>query len=121
MKDRRIIAAEFRAIGAFERLTYGFFDLKTKSYEKTMLDEQVEVMSLIGNVARHAGEQKIHAHVVIGKRDGTSHGGHFFEGTVRPTLEMFLNEIPFAIERTLDQSTNLPLIDLNEKEEPYAR
>src|SRR5947209_398966 len=91
-RRENLAGAHFTAIGAFERLTFGFFNLETKVYEKIPVNEQVEVLSLAGNLARYEKELRVHAHVVIGKRDGTAHGGHLFEAHVRPTLEMFLTE-----------------------------
>jgi predicted DNA-binding protein with PD1-like motif len=86
--------------------------LETKEYQHIPINEQVEVMSLAGNIALYNGEPKIHAHIVIGKRDGTAHGGHIIEAAVRPTLEMFLTESPQTITRILDKATNLPLLNL---------
>src|SRR5438094_9163303 len=64
-----ILFASFSAVGAFEQSTIAFFDLAKKAYEKTLVDEQVEVMSLVGNIAFYENKPKIHAHVVIGQRD----------------------------------------------------
>ncbi len=113
-KEQRVSSGHFSAIGACRRVTFGFFDLDTKEYEKKPVDEQVEVMSLIGNIATHERDPKVHAHIVIGKRDFTAHGGHLFEAIVRPTLELFLSEIPLVLERSIDEATNLPLIDLTQ-------
>ena len=113
-KEQQLYAGHFTAIGACERATVAYFDLEKKDYEKIPIEEQVEVMSLVGNIAVHDAEPKIHAHIVIGKRDGSAHGGHLLEATVRPTLEVFLSEVPVTIERTIDPVTNLPLIDLKE-------
>lgn len=49
------------------------------------ITEQVEVLSLVGDIALENATPRVHAHVVIGKRDGTAHGGHLIEGHVRPT------------------------------------
>lgn len=111
-KEQNVSSAHFTAIGACQHVTLGFFDVKKKDYEKIQIDEQVEVISLAGNVAMHAGEPKIHAHMIIGTRDFTAHGGHLFEGTVRPTLELFLTELPVKVQRARDAVTSLPLIDL---------
>jgi uncharacterized protein len=111
--EQKVATAHFAAIGACERVTLGYFDLKKKDYDKIPIDEQVEVMSVSGNIASYEGEPKIHAHIVIGKRDGSAHGGHLLEAVVRPTLEMFLNEVPVMIRRSMDADTNLPLIDLD--------
>ncbi|HEX4156272.1 MAG TPA: PPC domain-containing DNA-binding protein [Acidobacteriaceae bacterium] len=40
------------------------------------LKEQVELLSLSGDEAVKDGEPQVHAHVVVGRRDGTAHGGH---------------------------------------------
>jgi uncharacterized protein len=110
-KDKNLTAAHFTAVGACERVTLAFFDLEKKDYEKIPVNEQVEVMSLLGNIALYKNEPRIHSHIVIGKRDGTAHGGHLIDASVRPTLEMFLTESREAIYRRLDETTDLPLID----------
>ena len=111
-KEQKISAAHFTAVGACESVTLGFFDLEKKDYEKIFVGEQVEVMSLVGNIALYQNEPKIHSHIVVGKRDGTAQGGHLIFGQVRPTLEMFVSELPQTITRRLNQTTNLPLINL---------
>src|SRR5919106_1187106 len=75
----------------------------------TGLREQVEVLSLLGNVAVHEGKPAVHAHVVVGKRDGTAHGGHLLEAHVRPTLEVIVVESPKHLYRERDDETGLPL------------
>ena len=45
---------------------------------------------------RNDGEPKLHPHVVVGKADGTAHGGHLLEAHVRPTLEVIITESPDA-------------------------
>jgi hypothetical protein len=46
----------------------------------------VELLSLIGDIAEDGGEPKVHAHVIVGRSDGTAHGGHLQKAVVRPTL-----------------------------------
>jgi predicted DNA-binding protein with PD1-like motif len=78
------------------------------------LEEQVEVLALTGNVALAKGQPKVHAHVVVGMRDGTAHGGHLIEATVRPTLEVVLVESAPHLRRSMDEATGLALIDLDQ-------
>jgi predicted DNA-binding protein with PD1-like motif len=108
-----LTASRFTAIGAFERLTLGYFDWRAKDYLAIPVDEQVEVVSLIGDIARKDGEPQVHAHVVVGKRDGTAHGGHLLAATVRPTLEVMLVESPSYLARRLDAASGLALIDFD--------
>ncbi|MBW3600841.1 MAG: DNA-binding protein [Planctomycetes bacterium] len=110
-EQENITAAQFTAIGAFQSVRLGWFDLDKQDYETIALDEQVEVLSLAGNIAIHEDHPKIHAHVVVGKRDGTAHGGHLMEGRVRPTLEVMLVETPSHLRRKHDPQTGLALID----------
>jgi predicted DNA-binding protein with PD1-like motif len=112
--EQQLLHARFHALGAFERVTVAFFNLATKQYEKTEIKEQVEVMSLIGNITIFDGKPKLHAHVVVGKRDITAHGGHLVEGYVRPTLEVSLTAFDKVVVRKTDPATGLPLIDLDQ-------
>lgn len=109
-RDRKIGAARFTAIGAFRRATLGYFDLARKDYRKIPIDEQVEVLTLAGDIARTDGEPRVHAHVVVGKADGTAHGGHLLEAHVRPTLEVMLIESPAHLARVHDEATGLALL-----------
>jgi uncharacterized protein len=109
-RQANLTAAHFTAIGALSNLVLGFFDPEQKEYLRIPLKEQVEVLSLIGNVAQHQGKPKVHAHVVVGKRDGTAHGGHLLEAHVRPTLEVILVETPAHLRRTTDEATGLALL-----------
>ena len=105
--------AQVTAIGAFSEVTLGFFDREKKSYQEIPIKEQVEVLSLVGNIVEKDGKPMLHAHVVIGKPDGTAHGGHFLNGLVWPTLEMIVSEMPARLRRVKDEETGLPLIDLS--------
>lgn len=111
-KENDLAASRFTAIGAFSSATLGYFDWNQKDYEKIAVNEQVEVLSLIGDIALENGISKIHAHVVVGKRDGSAHGGHLLEAYVRPTLEIVLTEAPSYLKRTFDPESGLTLINL---------
>lgn len=98
--DKGLTAASLTAIGAFERATIGFFDFASRSYEEIAVDTQSEVLSLIGDVAEgDDGLASIHAHVVLGLRDGSTRGGHLLKGLVRPTLEVIVTEMPGHLRR----------------------
>jgi predicted DNA-binding protein with PD1-like motif len=111
--EQNLAGAHLTAIGAFERVTLGFFELQKKDYKKIPIDEQVELMSLVGNIARDGkGNPKVHAHVVVGKSDGTAHGGHLLEACVRPTLEVLITESAGHLCRTMRPELGLALLDL---------
>ncbi len=111
-EEHGITAARLTAIGAFSRAVLGYFDWQRKDYERIPVHEQVEVVALVGDVALEDGRPKIHAHVVLGRRDGSTCGGHLLEGHVRPTLEVMLVQSPAHLARTVDTESGLALIDV---------
>jgi predicted DNA-binding protein with PD1-like motif len=106
-----LTAARFTAIGAFSSAVVGYFAWDRKEYERITVDEQVEVLALTGDVALSDGHPALHAHVVLGRRDGTTRGGHLLEGVVRPTLEVMVEDAPAALRKRHDPETGLALID----------
>jgi predicted DNA-binding protein with PD1-like motif len=112
VREQKIEAASITAIGAFERAVLGYFDWETKDYKRIPVDFQVEVLSLLGDVAVSDGEPALHLHAVLGKPDGSTVGGHLLEGHVRPTLEITLIEPPAHLRKRKDPETGLALIDL---------
>lgn len=110
--DNALKGSHFTAIGGFERVTLGYFDWEKKQYRKIPIGDQVEVLSLIGDIAVEKSEPKVHAHVVVGTRDGSTRGGHLLEGIVRPTLEIVVTESPSGMEKKFDPESQLALIAL---------
>lgn len=107
-----IASASITGLGGFGSATLGYFDMEAKRYEPIPIDEQVEVLSLIGNVTEYQGKPKIHAHCVVGHRDGRTSGGHLLEGRVRPTLELLICELGSTLQRTDRPEIGIPLIDI---------
>jgi uncharacterized protein len=111
-KEHSLDAGDFTALGAFSSALLGFFEVDQKAYRKIPIEEQVEVLTLVGNITLDDGEPKIHAHVVLGCADGTTRGGHLLEGHARPTLELILSESPEQFRRRYDAASGLALIRL---------
>jgi predicted DNA-binding protein with PD1-like motif len=109
--DHRLGASHFTAIGAFSRAVVAYFEWSSKEYRRIDIDEQVEVLSLVGDIVIDRDVPKVHAHVVLGKADATAHGGHLVEGDVRPTLEIVIVETPRHLRRRFDPDSKLALID----------
>lgn len=110
-KAEHLAGSSFKAIGGLMHAELGWFNLETKKYETAVkLDEQVELLSLIGDVALKDGEPQIHAHLVIGRRDGTAHGGHLLSATVRPTCELVITENPEHLKKKIDPESGIALI-----------
>lgn len=114
-RGHQLTASRFTAVGAFERAVLGFFDLDEKDYRRIPVEEQVEVVSLAGNITRGAdsGAPMLHIHCVLGRSDGRAVAGHLLEARVRPTLEVVLVEEPARLARRHDARTGLALLDLS--------
>jgi len=113
VKTERVSGAHLTGIGALSAATLGFFDLEKKTYRRIAVAEQVEVVSLVGNVALDGGQPKVHAHMIVARSDGSAMGGHLLDAHVRPTLEVVIVESPTHLRRTLDQRTGLALLDID--------
>lgn len=109
-KQNSIRGAHFTGLGAFEKSTIAWWSWTTKQYEKHDIDEQVEVLSIVGDITIFEGDVRLHAHVTLGRRDLSTIGGHLFSGIVRPTLEVQLTDYGITLERKTDPASTLPLL-----------
>ena len=72
VNERGISSGHLTAIGAFSDVTLGFFERERKDFRRIPLREQVEAVSLVGDVALKRGEPQIHVHVVVARSDGSA-------------------------------------------------
>lgn len=112
-KSENIGGAQITAIGAFSSAELAFFDWESKKYLPIKVDEQVEVASLLGDIARGPDRQPaVHVHAVLSGRTGAARAGHLMKGHVRPTLEIIVTETPEHLAKVKDAVSGLALIDL---------
>ncbi len=105
--------AQITAIGALSGAKLAYFDWETKKYQPIAVNEQVEVASLVGDIAIGPdGKPSVHAHAVLGRRDGSALAGHLEEANVRPTLEIIVTETPAHLCKVKDSDSGLALIKL---------
>lgn len=109
----RLGGAQITAIGALSQARLAYFDWETKAYQPIEVREQVEVASLVGDVAVGPdGTPSIHVHAVLGRRDGAALAGHLEEAHVRPTIEIIVTEMPAHLCKAKDAESGLALIKL---------
>lgn len=112
-RDKGVGGASVTALGAFERAKVGWFDLAAREYRPIPIDQQCEVLSIIGDVATgDDGQASLHLHAVLGLSDGTTRGGHLLHGIVRPTLEVIIVETAAELRRKTRPELGIALIDL---------
>ena len=110
-EEGKLAGSSFKAIGALSSAKVGWFNWQTKTYETAAeFQEQIEVLSLIGDIALKDGKPVVHAHLIVGRKDGTAHGGHLLEAHVRPTLEVVLTEPAHPLHKTIDPESGIALI-----------
>jgi uncharacterized protein len=113
-REQELGAASLTALGAFSRATVGWFDLGQKAYREIPVEQQCEVLSVLGDIALNdQGKPSLHMHVVLGLSDGSTRGGHLLAGIVQPTLEVTLVEAPAHLRRKQRADLGLALIDLS--------
>jgi uncharacterized protein len=112
-RQEGVRGARLTGIGALHDVTLGFYRGDRKDYERFALDEELELLSLIGNLSMAEGEPRVHAHAVVSRAGGMALGGHLFEGHVGPTLEAFVTEVPLELRRETDDELGLPLLRLD--------
>jgi len=110
-RQYNITAARFTAIGALSSAKLAWFSPTRKMYKQNSIDTQVEVVSMIGDIALYNGKPVVHTHMVVGFPDGSTRGGHVIEAWVNPTLEVMVTVEPNAMHKRLDPETGLTLMD----------
>jgi len=109
--EHNLCGASLTGIGAFSHSQLGYFNPATEEFVQNDVDEQTEVLSMIGNIAQEGeSDHHLHVHVVLGCRDASTRGGHLVAGWVRPTLEIILEESPEHLQRGMDKKTGLVLL-----------
>jgi uncharacterized protein len=112
MKREDIGGAHLTAIGALSSARFGWFDRELRAYREIPVDEQVECISLIGDIGLAEGKPALHIHGCVGRPDGIVIGGHVLRAVAWPTVEVFASAFPRPLQKRKDDETNLELFDL---------
>jgi predicted DNA-binding protein with PD1-like motif len=108
-----IQSGHFTAIGGFRHALFGWFDEQQKAFRNIVIDQQVEVCALSGDIGLAEGKPQVHMHGVVAFSSGETRGGHLLEGYVGPTLELFLTTWPVSLIKIHHDETDLSLFDLH--------
>lgn len=110
-RQNKVTSASFTAIGAFSHATVAWFDDGRKEFKLIPIEQQVELVSMIGDIALVNDQPAVHTHVSVASSDGTVRGGHVINAFVFPTLELFMTVYPTPLHKESDKATGLKLID----------
>jgi uncharacterized protein len=115
-QSKKIQAAFFEGIGSLYKARLGHYDFQdTKTYKFQTFDEDLEILSLSGNVSTMERNALPHAHATLGRRDFTVIGGHLEEGSLANMVEVNLAKLPGKLEKAKDSNVGLNLLQLPHK------
>jgi predicted DNA-binding protein with PD1-like motif len=109
-KANDIKSATLTGLGAADVLELAYYNLHGKKYERHEITDEVEILSLVGNLVLLQGERTLHIHGVFGRRDLTTLGGHVFKLRVSGACEIHLTTFESPFERRFDEATGLNLL-----------
>ena len=110
--------AQIQAIGAFSKAVSAYYEPDKKMFKLNPLNEHLELISLLGDIATLKGRPAPHIHFSGGHSNGTVVGGHMVEAYAFPTVEMYITVYDTPIYKKLVQQEgiDLNLINLDAKE-----
>lgn len=112
VEKENIEAGFFTGIGALNKVKMGIF-IEGK-YEEIIIEDELEIVSLLGNVSLKDGKPFVHAHIIVSKRDGSAFGGHLLPGSIiSVTCEVFLIKLKKPIKRGFVEEIKLYLLELD--------
>ncbi|MFW9957924.1 MAG: PPC domain-containing DNA-binding protein [Candidatus Odinarchaeota archaeon] len=110
--ENKIQSGQLSMIGAVSGVHLGYFDREEKVYKDFRIEEDLEIVSGIGNITKYDNNYVIHAHLVAADQTGRCYGGHLLEGCeVSVTIELIIIEIPELLRAT-DEATGLKLLNI---------
>jgi uncharacterized protein len=114
LRREKVQYATLTGLGAVRWAKLAYWNAVTREYEAHEVEEQVEVVSLVGNIALRDGEPFLHWHIALGRKDLSLFGGHFLDAIVHPNLEVWLQVESEPVHRRVDAASGLALMDLPE-------
>ena len=108
--EANLKSAAFSGIGALLNPVLGFYSEHSKTYIEKKFEGLYELLSIIGNITKADDKFVAHSHVVLGKEDCSTFGGHLISGEIGVTGEILITPLSTALVRKLDLEIGLKLI-----------
>ena len=111
-KKENIKAGSVSGIGATQLVEAGFYNFNKKKYCGYCYHQNMEILSLLGNISTKDGEPYLHLHIVVLNDEGEASGGHLTKAVISVTGEIFIDSIDIDIDRQKDELTGINLMKL---------
>lgn len=109
--EKGIKAGHLTGLGSARETVLAYYNLDTKEYEGTPINERVEVIGVVGNVAvKNGSEVVVHAHGTIADQGLVPKAGHIQKMVVSATVEVSLTALQGEVNRGFDEDTGLTLM-----------
>ncbi|MBU7218625.1 PPC domain-containing DNA-binding protein [Staphylococcus gallinarum] len=99
-------------IGACSEVELNFYNLETKTYEKKLIQEHLELTSLLGNISHIDDQPFAHLHATFGTNKYETYSGHLSKATVSATAEIVITMTNLDINRKFNDEIGLNLLNL---------
>jgi hypothetical protein len=110
-REQGIRGAAVAGVGALEDVEVGFFNRGARRYDRCLVPEATELLSLTGNLSLKEGAPFLHAHVVLMRSDFSVAGGHLFRGRIAITGEFSVTLTGLSMRREFDDEVGLALLE----------
>ena len=111
LAKERDVSFHFFIIGACSLVELSFYDLKTKKYSnKEFGNENIEILSVNGNVAWDENEPIVHVHGIFSHENYECFGGHVVKLIISVTGEVIIHWLPSKLGRKYEEETGLKLL-----------
>ncbi len=107
-----IKSGSIQGIGAVKDVTLGYLDLHTKQYLKRSYSEEMELISLLGNITILNNKPFLHCHATCSGSDFRPVSGHLFTATVTATGEFSVIQSEGELIRCFDPALGFNRITL---------
>lgn len=109
-REYEVFGGFFSGIGAICDLELAFYDLEEKKYRVERFEEDLEIVSLSGNVSVKDAERIIHAHGSFADENFEVIGGHVKKLVVSATCELMLENVGDRFVREYQPNLGLNLL-----------
>jgi uncharacterized protein len=110
--DHDLKSGSFTGLGAITRVELRYFFQHKKQYHDKIIEKEMEVVSLIGNINTMEEKSYLHSHVVCSDENMQCYGGHLKSAVVGPTMEIVVEVGKESIGRQFSKEIGLNLLDI---------
>jgi len=109
---KKMGASLLEGIGSLNKVKLGHYDFKTRKYSYETFEDDLEILSLSGNISTMNRVPLPHVHVTLGRRDFSVIGGHMDEGSSANMVEIGIWKLPGKLVKSKDDEIGLNVLQL---------